>query len=74
MSSQKLTKAELSGMLVEKHKNFIKEYRKEFDILDRIAILKEKREQLDFWVKDSKDIPEQQRRLLKASSCGLTRN
>jgi hypothetical protein len=66
MSSQKLTKAELSNLLAEKHKNYIKEYKKEYDILDRLAILKEKREQLDFWVNDSKDNAEQHKKYLSA--------
>ena len=57
MTSENVTKEELSNLLVEKHKNFIKEYRKEYDALERIAILKEKHEQLDYWVKDSKDNP-----------------
>lgn len=66
MSSQKLTKAELSNLLVEKHGNFIRDLKKEFDVLDRMAILKEKKEQLDFWVKDSQDNPEQLKKHLLA--------
>lgn len=58
MDFQKLDKEGLSNLLVEKHKNFAKEYRKEYDIIERISVLREKQEQLDYWLRDTKDDPE----------------
>ena len=55
MDFQKLDKEGLSSLLVEKHKNFAKEYRKEYDIIERISVLKEKQEQLEYWLRDTKD-------------------
>lgn len=66
MTSQKLTKEDLSNMLVEKHANFIKEYRREYDILDRLFVLREKKEQLDYWVDESKTNPSQHEKYLQS--------
>jgi hypothetical protein len=59
MASQKLAKEDLSQLLVEKHQNFITEYKREYDILDRLFVLKEKKEQLRYWVDESKTNPAQ---------------
>lgn len=59
MASQKLAKEDLSQLLVEKHKNFITGYKREYDILDRLFVLKEKKEQLGYWVEESKSNPSQ---------------
>jgi hypothetical protein len=67
MNLEKIDKEDLSNLLVEKHKNFIKDYKKEYDILDRIAILKEKKEQLEYWVQDSKDNPAKNQKYLQAA-------
>jgi len=67
MNLQKIDKVDLSNLLVEKHANLIKDYTKEYDILDRIAILKEKKEQLEFWVQDSKDNPAKNQKYLQAA-------
>ncbi len=53
-------------MLVEKHANFIKEYRREYDILDRLFVLREKKEQLDYWVDESKTNPSQHEKYLQS--------
>lgn len=53
-------------MLIEKHQKFISEYKKEFDIIDRIFVLKEKQDQLEYWLHDSKDDPEKNQKYLKA--------
>lgn len=66
MASQMVTPKELSNLLVEKHQKFIAEYKKEFDILDRIFVLKEKQDQLEYWLHGSKDDPEKNQRYLKA--------
>lgn len=66
MASQRVTPKELSNLLVEKHQKFITEYKKEFDILDRIFVLKEKQDQLEYWLHDSKDDPEKNQKYLKA--------
>jgi|GEM_PF-712245 len=66
MVSQRITPKELSNLLVEKHQKFIEEYKKEFDILDRIFVLKEKQDQLEYWLHDSKDDPEKNQKYLKA--------
>ena len=67
MNLQKITKEDLSRHLVEKHKNLMKDYKKEYDILDRIAILKEKKEQLEFWVHDSRDNPAKNQKYVQAA-------
>ncbi len=59
MASQKLAKEDLSQLLVEKHQTFITEYKREYDILDRLFVLKEKKEQLRYWVDESKTNPAQ---------------
>jgi hypothetical protein len=66
MDFEKPKQEELANLLVEKHKNFIKDYRREYDILDRIAVLKEKREQLLYWIDDSKGNPEAHQKHLSA--------
>jgi len=66
MASQKLTKEDLSRLLVEKHRNFINEYKREYDILDRLFVLKEKREQLGYWVDESKSNPSHHEKYLQA--------
>ena len=66
MTSQKLTNEDLSNLLAEKHVNFIKEYRREYDILDRLFVLREKKEQLDYWVDESKGSPSQHEKYLQA--------
>ncbi|MBN2250901.1 MAG: hypothetical protein JW724_02350 [Candidatus Altiarchaeota archaeon] len=66
MDYQKLTKEELSNLIVEKHKNFLSEYRKEFDILERLSVLKEKQDQLEHWVRDSRENPPQNQKYLQA--------
>lgn len=58
MDFQKPKKEELAALLVEKHRNFIRDYKREYEILDRIAVLKEKKEQLIYWIEDSKNNPE----------------
>jgi len=70
MDLQKLDKEELSNLLIEKHRNFVKEYRKEYDLIERISVLKEKKEQLDYWLADSKDDQEKNQKYaqLKESS------
>jgi len=67
MTSDNITKEELTNLLVEKHKNFVKEYRKEYDSLERISVLKEKQEQIAYWLKDSKDSPVQNQKYQQAS-------
>jgi hypothetical protein len=59
MTSENITKEELANLLMEKHRNYTKEYKKEYDALERISVLKEKQEQIQYWVKDSKDNPAQ---------------
>jgi hypothetical protein len=66
MTSQKLAKEDLSQLLVEKHQNFITGYKREYDILDRLFVLKEKREQLRYWVDESKTNPAQHEKYLLA--------
>ncbi|MEA3254231.1 MAG: hypothetical protein U9Q22_00165 [Candidatus Altiarchaeota archaeon] len=66
MASKKVTPEELSNSLIEKHQKFITEYRKEFNILDRIFVLKEKQDQLEYWLHDSKDDPERNQKYLRA--------
>jgi hypothetical protein len=68
MDFEKPKQEELANLLVEKHRNFVKEYRREYDILDRIAVLKEKREQLLYWIDDSKDNPEAHQKHLTAKA------
>ena len=65
MTSKKHTPEELSNLLVEKHQEFIAGYKKEFDILDRIFVLKEKQDQLEYWLHDSKDDLEKNQKYLK---------
>ncbi len=59
MTSENITKEELANLLLEKHKTFTKEYKKEYDALERITVLREKQEQVQYWLKDSKDNPVQ---------------
>ena len=66
MDFQKPKQEELANLLAEKHRNFIKDYRKEYDILDRIAVLKEKKEQLSYWIDDSKGNPPLHQKYLQA--------
>ena len=66
MASQKLTKEDLSQLLVEKHRSFITEYKREYDILDRLFVLKEKKEQLGYWVDESKTNPQAHEKYLSA--------
>ena len=66
MDFEKPKQEELANLLVEKHRNFAKDYRREYDILDRIAVLKEKREQLLYWIDDSKNNPEAHQKHLSA--------
>lgn len=66
MASQKLAKEDLSNLLLEKHENFVKEYRREYDTLDRLFVLKEKKEQLGYWVDESKTNPSQHEKYLQA--------
>ena len=58
-----VTKEMLAKKLVEKHTNFIKNYKKEFDILERISVLKEKQDQLEYWLCSDNDPNEYQKHL-----------
>lgn len=66
MVSKKVTLEGLSNLLMEKHQGFIAEYKKEFDILDRLFVLKEKQDQLEYWLHDSKDDLEKNQKYLQA--------
>lgn len=66
MASQKLSKEDLSQLLVEKHRNFIAEYKREYDIIDRLFVLREKKEQLRYWLDESKANPGQYEKYLQA--------
>lgn len=66
MDFQKPKKEELATLLVEKHRNFSRDYRREYDVLDRIAVLKEKKEQLIYWIDDSKGNAELHQKYINA--------
>jgi len=50
-----ITPKNLSERLIKKHKEFIKHYQEEYKLLDRILILEEKKDQLDYWIKSTDD-------------------
>ncbi len=54
-SLDKLTPKKLSKSLVKKHKELIKGYEVEYELLDRISILEEKKDQIDYWVESSEE-------------------
>lgn len=47
------TRKQLSKKLVEKHKKFLEEYRKEFDFLQKLLVLEEKQDLLEHWMEDA---------------------
>ena len=55
MSSKYLTAKVLSKKLVDKHQNFLKQYKKEFDLLGKIIVLEEKKDQLEHWANTTSD-------------------
>lgn len=55
ISPKKITEQELCGMLIEKHQEFLEGYKREFDIRHQSIVLREKKDQLEHWLKDSED-------------------
>jgi hypothetical protein len=59
IAPEKLTKEKLANVLVRKHRNFLTQYKKEFELLDKIKILEDKQEQLEHWLNSAKDAKEE---------------
>lgn len=55
ISPKKITEQKLCDMLIEKHRKFLENYKREFDIRHRLIVLREKKDQLEHWLKDSED-------------------
>lgn len=53
VSPTKLTPKKLSKQLVKKHKDMIEKYNREQVLVDRIFILGEKKDQLEYWANTS---------------------
>ncbi|HIE34493.1 MAG TPA: hypothetical protein EYP86_05080 [Candidatus Altiarchaeales archaeon] len=51
---EKLESKKLAKLLIDKHHKFLNEYRKEFDLLDRLIVLRERQEQLDYWIESTR--------------------
>ena len=56
-----LTEKKLAKKLIEKHQTFVENYKKEFDIFQRISILKEKQDQLEHWLCSENNLDEDQK-------------
>jgi len=54
-SHSEVTPKKLSKNLVKKHKNYLKQYSREHELLGRVSILEEKKDQLNHWVETSDD-------------------
>lgn len=56
---EKITKGKLSKILVSKHKKILQKYKKEFETLDRIRVIKDKQELLEHWLKSANNQDEE---------------
>ncbi|MEM4347298.1 MAG: hypothetical protein QW802_01765 [Candidatus Altiarchaeota archaeon] len=61
ITPERLTKERLVRELIKKHKNFLEEYRKRFEFLERMRILKDKQEQIEHWLSKSKNSEEEEK-------------
>ncbi|HEX54871.1 MAG: hypothetical protein DRO90_00510 [Candidatus Altiarchaeales archaeon] len=48
---EELTRKKLAKLLIDKHHRFLKKYRRELEVLERVVLLMEKEEQLEYWAK-----------------------
>lgn len=61
ITPEKLTKEKLARELIKKHKNFLENYKKRFELFERMRILKDKQEQIEHWLNISKNSNEENR-------------
>jgi len=59
INPEKLTREKLSRALVRKHKKFLEEYKREFEILEKIRVLEDKEEQIEHWLNLTKNTKEE---------------
>ncbi len=53
ITPEKLTKKKLCKILVRKNKKFLGEYQREFELLNKIKVMKEKQDLLEYWLNSS---------------------